>query len=56
MYNRKLYRASESPINYVNQGHVMIIGDYDHVLKDYLKRDFARECESFSVKTNHFYF
>ena len=47
-FNRKLYRASESPINYVNQGRVMIIGDYDHVLKDYLKRDFAID-----FKVNH---
>ncbi len=38
---RELYRAATNPITVQNEGHVLVIGDYDHVLHDYLKRDFA---------------
>ena len=45
---RKLYRAATNPITVENQGHTLIIGDYDHVLHDYLKRDFVID-----MKFNH---
>lgn len=33
--------AAGNPVNVYNEDHMLVVGDYDHVLHDYLKRDFA---------------
>lgn len=47
---RELYRAAENPITVYNENHLLVVGDYDHVLHDYLKRDFALTFKVNSVK------
>lgn len=39
-----------NPVNVINNGHTLVIGDYDHVLHDYLKRDFALTFKVNSVR------
>lgn len=34
-------KAATNPVTVYNEDHMLVIGDYDHVLHDYLKRDFA---------------
>ena len=33
--------AAGNPVNVYNEDHMLVVGDYDHVLHDCLKRDFA---------------
>lgn len=36
-----LLRAAGNPVTVYNEDHMLVVGDYDRVLHDYLKRDFA---------------
>ncbi len=47
---RELYRATTNPITVYNENHLLVVGDYDHVLHDYLKRDFALTFKVNSVR------
>ena len=34
-------KAATNPVTVYNEDHMLVVGDYDHVLHDYLKRDFT---------------
>lgn len=44
--------AAGNPVNVINDGHVLVVSDYDHVLHDYLKRDFALTFKVNSVRAS----
>ena len=48
--NGKLISASLPPLADYNSGHMLVVGDYDHILHDYLKRDFVLGVKVNSVK------
>lgn len=52
MPNGGLVRAATNPVTVYNEGHMVVIGDYDHVLHDYLKRDFVLGIKVNSVKAS----
>ena len=43
-------KAATNPITVYNENHMAVIGDYDPVLRDYLKRDFALTFKVNSVR------
>lgn len=45
-----LVKAATNPVSVYNEDHMIVVGDYDHVLHDYLKRDFALGIKVNSVK------
>ena len=49
---RELYKATANPMQIYDEGHILVVGDFDHVLKDYLKRDFALTFKVNSVKAS----
>lgn len=48
--NPRVNFSFTNPVNTYDSDHVIVIGDYDHVLHDYLKRDFAISVKVNSVK------
>ena len=47
-----IIKAESNPISVYNQDHMLVVGDYDHVLKDFLKRDFALTFKVNSVRAS----
>lgn len=50
--NGAIIKAESNPISVYNQDHMLVVGDYDHVLKDFLKRDFALTFKVNSVRSS----
>jgi len=44
--------AAESPITVYNENHMLVVSDYDQVLKDYIKRDFTIGLKVNSVRAS----
>lgn len=45
-------KAAGNPISVYNENHMLVVNDYDHVLHDYLKRDFALGLKIKSVRAS----
>ena len=45
-------QAATNPISVYNEDHMLVVGDYDKVLHDYLKRDFALSLRVNSVRAS----
>lgn len=45
-------KAASNPISVYNEDHMLVVGDYDKVLHDYLKRDFALAVKVNSVRAS----
>ena len=45
-------QAASNPISVYNEDHMLVVGDYDKVLHDYLKRDFALSLRVNSVRAS----
>ena len=44
--------AAGNPVTVYNEDHMLVVGDYDHILHDYLKRDFAIGLKVNSVRAS----
>lgn len=44
--------AAGNPVTVYNEDHMLVVGDYDHILRDYLKRDFAIGLKVNSVRAS----
>ena len=50
--NGTLLKAAANPFTVYNEGHMLVVGDYDPVLHDYLKRDFSIGVKVNSVRSS----
>lgn len=50
--NGQPIQAASNPISVYNENHMLVVNDYDHVLHDYLKRNFSLGVKVNSVKSS----